>query len=237
MAKYGDAVRVEESSLTPTTTADFLDGGDPFANNTRGLLCSVGFNVSRAGVNYFLTAGHCGQPGDVTSQNGVFIGPFEQSVFPTSDEALVRNDNTGFWIQGPWVFAYTGDPNAVFNLSGFRDSPVGTPICKSGITTQVTCGSVTVKDESVNAFDQNGNFLGTIFGLTRHTACAEPGDSGGSNFSFDNTGNFAEGTTSLSSLDGAGHCGEHQNPPVQSTAWFFPVADEISSFGVTLMTL
>jgi hypothetical protein len=54
-----------------------------------------------------------------------------------------------------------------------------------------------VTSESVNYFDSAGNFIGTVDGLTRHNACVEPGDSGGSNLStFDDTGHaMAEGVT------------------------------------------
>jgi streptogrisin C len=233
VAGYGDAVRVEETALNPTVTADFLDGGDPFNG------CSVGFNVARDGVGFFLTAGHCGSAGQTAQQAGVTIGPFVQSFFPDFDDALVRNDNPGFWIQGPWVFAYDGNPDDVFSLSGFRDSPVGTPVCKSGKTTGLTCGTVTVKDESVNVSDANGNPLGTVNGLTRHSACVELGDSGGSNFSSDSTGNFAEGMTSaaLLSQDSTGRARCQEVSGGQNVSWFFPVADSIAFYGVTLMTI
>lgn len=235
VARYGDAVRVVESQIQPTLASDFLDGGDPFDNTTRGLGCSVGFNVAKDGVGYFLTAGHCGQAGDATQQSGVGIGPFVQSFFPNFDDALIRNDNPGFWAQGPWVFAYNGDPNAVYNLSGFLDSPVGTAVCKSGRTTGLTCGSITAKNQTVNYVDPQGNPIGSVSGLTQHSACVEHGDSGGSNFSFNSSGNFAEGMTSGAALVNNQDCLEKHGQ--QNVSFYFPVAASIAFYGVTLMTL
>jgi hypothetical protein len=33
-----------------------------------------------------------------------------------------------------WVVADTGDPGLVDNISGYRDSPVGTSVCKSAVS-------------------------------------------------------------------------------------------------------
>ena len=68
-------------------------------------------------------------------------------VVPGVDDALARND-TGHYIQGPWV-----DTNpthgGVITTSSYTDAPVGTTLCKSGITTRWTCGQITAKDETV----------------------------------------------------------------------------------------
>lgn len=226
VARHGDAVRIEQSDIAPSLAADFLDGGDPYNG------CSVGFNVSRGGVGHFLTAGHCGTAGTMTQQAGVNIGPVVQSFFPTFDDALVRNDNPGFWIQGPWVFAYNGDPNSVYNINGFKNSIVGTTVCKSGRTTGLTCGVITAKNQTVN-YPQ-----GTVFGLTRHSACVEQGDSGGSNISFVG-GNFAEGMTSGAQMspDSTGRLRCQQFFGRANVSWFFPIAPSISFYGVTLMTV
>lgn len=233
LARHGDAVHVVESAIQPQVTEDFLDGGDPYDNDTQGGRCSVGFNVTRNGVNHFLTAGHCGVAGDDTSQGGEEIGPFTDAFFPNEDDALVRNDNTSFWLQGPWVFAYDGT-GGVFNINGFRDSPDGTAVCKSGQTTGLTCGEVTGTDVSVNYVDADGNPIGTVFGLTQHDACVERGDSGGANFSFTATQNFAEGVTSGAALAENGDCLEKLGD--ENVSWYYPVADSIAFYGITLMT-
>jgi streptogrisin C len=228
LARHGSAVRVEQTDAVPRPNADFLDGGDPYNG------CSVAFNVFRDGVGHFLTAGHCGSAGTIASQAGVQIGPFVESFFPEFDDALVRNDNSAFWVQGPWVFAYTGDPGVVYNISGFLDSPVGTAVCKSGRTTGVTCGWIRAKNVTVN-YPQ-----GTVFNMTQTSACTERGDSGGAHFSTNGSGqNFAEGIHSGGALisEEDPRCLEKANPPQESVAFYQPIAPSIAFYGVDLMTL
>ena len=181
LAKYGDAVSVVGSGLAPIPTDRYMDGGDAINNSS----CSAGFNLRNpsTGKGYLLTAGHCVSTGSTlyghdTTWWGAAIafGPVLESWFPTFDDALARND-TGHYIQGPWV-----DTNpthgGVITTSSYTDAPVGTTLCKSGITTKWTCGKITVKDETVT---YSGNR--TVYGMTRHSACVEPGDSGGANVS------------------------------------------------------
>ncbi|MBN1171559.1 MAG: alpha-lytic protease prodomain-containing protein [Micromonosporaceae bacterium] len=226
LAQYGDAVRIEETDAVATQASDYLDGGDPYNG------CSVGFNVTYSGSGHFLTAGHCGNVGDVAVQGGVRIGPFVESWYPEYDDALVRNDNTGYWEQGPWVFAYTGDPNAVYNINGSKDSPIGTAVCKSGTTTQVTCGYVRARDVTVN-YD-NGD---VVKGLVQHSACAEPGDSGGSSYSSSGGSNYAEGVTSgYTHRTGDNRCLEKIAGAGESISYYYPIAASIAYYGFSLMT-
>jgi alpha-lytic protease prodomain-containing protein len=218
-AEYGTAVRVETSTVTPTTAQDYpwLDGGIPYGG------CSTGFNVRNAttGARYFLTAGHCGTAGNgATAGNGVAIGTFVESWFPFYDDALVSVTNTGYWLQGPFVWTWPG----FISLNGFTDAPPGTAICKSGRTTGWTCGTITFKDVSVDYFDNAGNFIGTVHGLTQHNACVRPGDSGGSNVNVSSPYK-AEGMSSGAALLPGGVC---QATPV---SWYFPVADSLAYYG------
>lgn len=231
LAGYGDAVRIEEAAAAPQLAQQlpFLDGGIAYDSNLGG--CSTGFNLrDGAGTGFFLTAGHCsgggGGVGTQTSHAGIGIGPFVSSFFPTFDDAIVRNDNPGFWIQGPWVWVYPG----FATVNGFTDAPVGTPVCKSGRTTLLTCGVITLKDEDVT-------FSGgqTVFDMTRHNACVEPGDSGGSNLNVAG-GNFAEGVTSGAQLIGGLCLGRFG---LQNVSWYFPIVDSLpfynAVFGVNLL--
>ena len=222
IAKYGDAVVVEQTDQIPVFTADYLDGGDAFNG------CSVGFNGWRAGSRAYLTAGHCGTVGTLTyGTGGNFIGRFTSSWFPTFDDAVVRVENTGYWIQGPWVEGYSG--GGYYNIHGYRDSIPGTAVCKSGKKTGFTCGRITAINETVNYGGQ------VVYGLTRHSACVEKGDSGGSNFSWSGSRNYAEGMTSGAVLYGATErCGAAYGLP--NTSWFQPVADSIAFYGFTLWT-
>lgn len=220
LAKYGEAVTIEETEYAPTTTANFMDGGDGINGNS----CSAGFNLRNpsTGQGFLLTAGHCQSAGQtMTGQGGVAFGRVLESWFPGFDDSLARNDNAGFWIQGPWVD--TNPSNGGFiNTSGFTDAPVNTFVCKSGITTKWTCGYITAKNETVT---YNGGQ--TVNGLTRHSACVEPGDSGGANLSV--TSAFrAEGVTSGASLF-FNRC--LSTFGLQNVSWYFPIADSLAYYG------
>ncbi len=201
VARHGDAVRVVEIDAAPTTAAN-LRGGDKYFSGPGH--CSVGFNAFSGATRYFLTAGHCGPVGTPTSANGTAIGLVSHSNFPGVDRAAVRVTNTAAWSSGPWINAYVANnPSLVYNVHGYKFSPVGTAVCKSGTTTRLTCGTIKAKGETV-LYDHDSNPATAavkVFGLVRHNACVEQGDSGGSNFSWDaNKRNYAEGMTSGASM-------------------------------------
>jgi streptogrisin C len=230
--KYGDAVSVEAIDSLPEPTINWMDGGDGYNGNN----CSAGFNLRNpsTGAKFLLTAGHCLNDGQlVNGQGPVFFGTTADSWFPTYDDAVVRNQNTGYWIQGPW---FDSNPsNGPFNsFSGWTDAPVGTVVCKAGINTKFTCGTITIKNEDVTY--SSGD---TVNNMTRHSACVQPGDSGGSNLSWIGGKFRAEGVTSGARMrvkDGKKRClsvfGE------QNVSWYFPIADSLpyygAKYGVTL---
>jgi streptogrisin C len=222
LTKYGSAVHLQYVDRAPTSTANFMDGGDLI----NGSSCSAGFNLRNpsTGQGFLLTAGHCVSAGStLTGQGGVTFGPVLASFFPTYDDSLTRNDNPGFWIQGPWVDVNPSN-GGVITISGFTDSPVGTTVCKSGIRTELTCGSILAKNETVT-FDG----VNTVFGETRHSACVRKGDSGGSNFAVLSS-YTAEGVTSGAVLYGADlQCGANVGQPTIS--WYFPIANSLSFYG------
>ena len=224
LAKYGDAVSIEASDLDPQAVANFMDGGDAI----NGATCSAGFNLRNpsTGQGYLLTAGHCVSAGStLTGQGGVAFGPVLESWFPGWDDALARNDNPGYWNQGPWV-DYNPSNGGVITVSGYTDAPVNTLICKSGITTKWTCGYIRGKDETVT---YSGGRV--VPGLTRHDACVEPGDSGGSNVSV-TTKYSAEGVTSGASMiwDGSRYrC--RSTFGQQNVSWYYPIADSLAYYG------
>ncbi|PRW61751.1 S1 family peptidase [Actinopolyspora mortivallis] len=197
-----DRVRVVESGERPRTYADVI-GGQRYTING-STVCSVGFAVSGG----FVTAGHCGDPGDRTSSpSGTFAG----SSFPGNDYAYVRtgSDDT----LRPWVDTYDG---SVRTVRGSRSAPVGSSVCRSGQTTGWHCGTIEAKNQTVRYPS------GTVRGLTRTDVCAEPGDSGGSFIS----GNQAQGMTS----GGSGNC------TYGGTTYFQPVNEALNAYGVSLVT-
>jgi streptogrisin C len=201
-----DAVRVVASEETPRLLAD-VRGGDAYFINNAGR-CSVGFSV----VGGFVSAGHCGRPGNSTAgPNRAAQGTFQQSSFPGHDYSWVKVNSN--WTPRGVVNRYDGSTIAV---KGSQEAPVGAAICRSGSTTGLHCGTVGAKNSTVRYAE------GSVSGLTRTNVCAEPGDSGGSWIS----GNQAQGVTS----GGSGNCTSG------GTTFFQPVNPILSAFGLRLVT-
>jgi streptogrisin B len=143
--------------------------------------CSLGFNVVKGGVYYFLTAGHCGKVAKTwytNANHSTLIGPTMGYSFPGDDYALVRYDNASLSHPGGFTAA-----------SAF----VGEQVTRKGSTTGIHTGTVTALNVTVRY--QGG---GTVRGLIQTTVCAEPGDSGGPMYD----GSKALGLTS----GGSGDC-------------------------------
>jgi streptogrisin C len=224
LAKYGDAVTVVESDLAPTPTARYMDGGDNINNN-----CSAGINLYSGSLakGFLLTAGHCVSPSSyVYGQGGTYFGQTLESWYTSGyDDALIRNDNAGFWWQGPWVDVNPAD-GGVITTRSYTDAPVGTTVCKSGMTTKWTCGSITAKNVTITYTSGV-----TVYGLTRHNACVEKGDSGGANVSW--TGSYAaEGVTSGASLRWDGYRDRCLSAFGQANVSYYqPIADSLAYYG------
>ncbi|MEO7270274.1 MAG: S1 family peptidase [Knoellia sp.] len=146
-----------------------------------GYRCSLGFNVVKGGVYYFLTAGHCGKVAKTwyaNSSQSTLIGPTEGYSFPGNDYALVRYANTALSHPGGYTVA---------------DAFVGESVKRTGSTTGTHSGTVTALNVTVKY--QGG---GRVSGMIQTTVCAEPGDSGGAMYD----GTKALGLTS----GGSGDC-------------------------------
>ncbi|GAA3460110.1 alpha-lytic protease prodomain-containing protein [Saccharothrix longispora] len=200
------SVRVVEVDESPTTLYDTRGGDAYYIGSGR---CSVGFAVSGG----FVTAGHCGRTGTATTgYNRVSQGTFAGSSFPGNDYAWVRTNSN--WTSRPWVNRYNGSNVTV---TGSTSAAVGAAICRSGSTTGWRCGTVQAKNSTVN-YPQ-----GTVSGLTRTNACAEPGDSGGS-WVAGSGYSQAQGVTS----GGSGNCSSG------GTTYFQPVGEILSAYGLSL---
>lgn len=205
-----DVVRVEHSAERPRTY-DNLRGGDAYRINGANR-CSIGFPVTKGSDHGFLTAGHCGKAGaSTTGYNGADQGTFAGSEFPGKDYAWVRaNDD---WKATPYV---KGPSGLNLPVSGSDERPAGSSVCRSGSTSGWHCGTISERNASVT-YPQ-----GTVYGVTRTSVCAEPGDSGGPFVS----GREAQGTTS----GGSGDCSKG------GTTYFQPIRPALKAFGLTLRT-
>ncbi len=223
-AKYGeDVVSVHILDEAPQATA-FMDGGDGINGNS----CSAGFNLRNpsTGVRYLLTAGHCVNAGNtLRGQGNVAFGTVLESWFPGYDDAIARYNGNGLWTQGPWVDTNPSN-GGIITTTGSTDAPVGTIVCKSGITTKFTCGYIRGKNETVH-YDSGE----TVYGLTRHSACVEPGDSGGANVSYIGGRYRAEGVTSGASLINSQCRSKFFFGIFENVSWYFPIADSLAYYG------
>lgn len=198
----------EVASAAPRTYAAGTVGGDPYyTNNVR---CSIGFSV----YGGFVTAGHCAGAGSfVRGWDGSDLGWFQGSSFPGNDYAWV---SVGYgWWTVPVVLGWGQTPDSL--VRGSWQAPPGTSICRSGSTSHWHCGQVLAWNETVNY----GNGA-VVYGLTKTSVCAEPGDSGGSFI----TGDQAQGVTS----GGWGNCSSG------GETWFQPVNEILSTYGLILHT-
>ncbi|WP_433238133.1 S1 family peptidase [Streptosporangium sp. CA-135522] len=197
------AVRVMASSEQPRPFIDIIGGNPYYINgNTR---CSIGFSVTRGSTPGFVSAGHCGRAGARTTNP---TGTFQGSSFPGNDYSWIAAPGN---TPRPWVRG-SGGANVI--VRGSTQAVVGSSICRSGSTTGWRCGTIQQHNASVT-YPQ-----GTVSGLTRTSACAEPGDSGGSFIS----GSQAQGVTS----GGSGNCSSG------GTTYHQPVNEILSVYGLTL---
>ncbi len=187
----------------------FAAGGDAITGG--GGRCSLGFNVTKGGEPYFITAGHCTESISTWSDSsGNVIGQNEASSFPDNDYGLVKY--TAGVPHPSEVNLYNGSSQPI---SGAAEATVGMQVTRSGSTTQVHHGTVTGLDATVNY--GNGDIVN---GLIQTDVCAEPGDSGGPLFS----GDQAVGLTS----GGSGDCS------AGGETFFQPVTEVLSATGTQI---
>lgn len=191
--RLGDAVRVEHVAGGMSKSiynGEAITGG--------GSRCSAGFNANSGGQLYIVDAGHC--TAGVSQWN---VGPSLDASFPGNDYGLIRND-TG---SGPGaVTLWNGSTQPIESAA---NAQVGQEICKSGSTTNLTCGTVQAVNVTVN-YQQ-----GAVHQLVQTSAEVGPGDSGGCLFS---------GSTGLGITSGMGG----------GSSFFQPVVEALNAYGVSL---
>lgn len=191
-----------------------LEGGSEYLSRSGGsyYYCSVGFGVTRNGVQGFVTAGHCGNTNDgvFTLANrrtvGPQIGSFQSSFFGGSgDGAHVE------LFSGHSVSATVDGYNQP--VRGQAVAPEGAAVCRSGRTTGLKCGTILRYNQTVNYAE------GAVNGLTSVAVCAEGGDSGGS---------FISGDQAQGVLSGGNYNCKGKNASL-ATSYFQPIAEILGS--------
>lgn len=208
-------IRFEASQLEAPTPFVNVIGG--IAYTSGGGRCSIGFSATRGGAKGFATAGHCGGIGTTVGISGTTVGSVQAHYYPGGDMAWasVRSTDT---LLGQ-VSRYDG---TVQRVLGRTQAAIGAAVCRSGSTTGWRCGTIVSYNNTVN-YGQ-----GNVTGLTRSTACAGRGDSGGS---WITGSGQAQGVTSGGQLP----AGQNTNCSVATpVTWFQPINPLISRFGLTL---
>jgi streptogrisin C len=212
-----DAVRVEVVTEAAKPYWDIIGGQPIYTGSSR---CSVGFNARSGSTRYVITAGHCTNIGTDWTGVGGTLGATADSSFPSNDYGIIQVTSSSA-KSTPLVDRYSSGSDVT--VTGPAGSSIGQPICRSGSTTGWRCGTVTGMNQTVN---YGGGLI--VHGLTRTSACAQPGDSGGPFVSNPGSGSqvTARGTTS----GGSGDCS------VGGTTFFQPVNEVLSRYGLTLYT-
>jgi streptogrisin C len=202
-----DALRVVVAKGKPKALSNVI-GADPYIINNQ-FRCSVGFAVEGG----FVTAGHCGVPGDTTvGSDNLPQGTVKASVFPGDGDFGFVETNADVTLQAAVSTSNAG----VVPVAGSEESPIGAQVCRSGSTTGTHCGVIQAKNATVNLAE------GAVTGLTQTDVCAEGGDSGGPWL----TGDQAQGVTS----SGNGDC------TVGGTTFFQPLTEILDTDKLTLLT-
>lgn len=198
-------LRVEDVDTPPRPMYD-LRGGDPYYS-VKGT-CSAGFAVDGG----FVTAGHCAP----AKGNVLFAGPnyfplgvFGGATFPGQD---------GGWVKSYFAWSMLPEVAGLGSVAGSQEAAVGSSVCRSGTSSGVRCGVITAKNVTM-PYDE-----GPVFGLTRTTACAKKGDSGGPFLS----GNQAQGV-----LSG----GDDKCEPGTGDSTFQPVNPILAEYHLSLKTV
>lgn len=223
--RFGASVRVEQAPAgTAPRPAEYMVGGYQYVIANGGT-CSVGFNTrDGAGRNVVLTAGHCVKQAGTMSRNGYAIGTTRTADYPGNDYGTFWNAYPSYWQPTTSVSKYNG---TFVTVRGQWDAPpVGATVCKSGRTTGYTCGTITALNQTVV---YTGGY--TLYGLVRHNACVQGGDSGGANIS---AGAYALGVTSgASTTISGGLCLSKAGG--QNVSWYQPVGEALAANGLRLL--
>ena len=226
VAAGGDGVRVEQVAEAPVLYWAIIGGQAIRTTTATGgtARCSAGFNARAGTVRYVITAGHCTNLG--TNWTGVSGGPIgtvpgpTYTSFPTNDYGVIQVTDAAA-TSNALVDRYSSGSDVT--VAGSTAATVGSRVCRSGSTSSWRCGLVVSKNQTVNYSGQ------LVYGLTRTSACAEAGDSGGSFVTqpgLFSTKVQAQGMTS----GGSGNCTSG------GTTYFQPVGEVLGLYGLSLYT-
>jgi len=186
--------------------------------------CSIGVSI----VGGYVTAGHCGSPGNIiNTPSGQLLGTFQATQWGSGGDGGWVDTASG-WIPRPLINGYSdGVLSVPGEWAGLLEAPIGATVCRYGQTSAFPdCGTIVAKNET--QFDCTTFPCITINGLTRTTGiCSDDGDSGGPYI------------TPAGQVQGTNVGGDITNTcPVPANAtWHQPVGDTLSDFSKTMLTV
>ncbi len=187
--------------------------------DTSFLSCSIGFTVSKGpGLYGFLTAGHCAPIGATVFILNKRVGHVQKNIYGADGDMAVIDLDAGHVVTN-LVNRYDTTYQIV---TGRNQAPAGANVCRSGRVTGWRCGKITLTNVSTTIGGVRVN------GLTKSTACAGGGDSGGP---WITGSGQAQGLTSGGVLPpgSSNNCGV----AVPET-YFQPLGEVLSRFGLAL---
>ncbi|UQA91927.1 S1 family peptidase [Streptomyces halobius] len=224
---HGDAVRVVRGQEILSTQAAIDPGSQMTIGGGPGV-CSVGYGAKdSSGTQYLVTAGHCIQGLPDLQYNGERFAKGENTRFALGNDSvdmgIAKLDSDDSITTKVSTWGSAGE----ISVNGSERAAPGADLCKSGRTTQWTCGKVESYNVSVTYGDKNGPDT-VVTGLGSSSVCTEGGDSGGAYIS----GNQAQGMTS------GGPEKQQCTGGVNSSgsSYFQPLDDALSHYGLTLNT-
>ncbi|GAA4729498.1 S1 family peptidase [Phytohabitans rumicis] len=217
---YGDAVTLHQADRASKTTR--LDDFSPWTaglriNGSNGLACTGAFAIYHHGVQFMLTAGHCGGLNTNWYNNGIYVGYTDLGFNGRMgyDSAILRGGN-----YSPTMF--TGGNDAIIrSVIGTYDPPIGGATCTSGSFSVSSCANQVVAEDICQGFSDGT----TICHLTRadYTGAAHVnlGDSGGPVYA-----GFGSAVKAVGTIVGANG----------DSYFYHPIGNLLSLYGATLIT-
>jgi hypothetical protein len=173
-----DFIRLHKVDSFIETTAGLVGGAELIGSAER---CTSGFNV----VNpYYLlgvaTAGHCDD--ELTYMTGLTLPLAYRNQMAVGSYDIQWNSqtSTGTWRTQSNEIRTPGGPVPTMSITSAPDSstiPLGTTVCKSGITTRYTCGEIADKNFEANFNGQLGKYIRVH--NAQNQVMTDNGDSGG----------------------------------------------------------
>ena len=215
----------QEEEATPkaaiigeTVNSGALRAGKALVNVTRQKGCTSNALIKTGGKLRMLTAGHCGQIGNVVSMSSTTVGSFTYSNWWSSNEGATINGDTGSYAVPATAKASVFiKNNEALPITGSAAPRVGETVCFRGRTTNAErCGAVIM-----NGFQTSASYGRVVKGLTVARMPLLAGDSGSPVYY-----KSASGVTIAGIISGS----------MGDLAIFTPIGQALASTGSTLVT-